>query len=409
MNMKSILFPALLAATILPGTLPLHAAQQVATYAEAKPLLKADGLIVLAYADGWDKYSKKRVDKLLAAEVLLKAADDAVLLPLPIPSYTTEESKKAMADTCGELKVPAANSYPALILFNAKGQHYATLCGKDVARGRVAEVATLLRDRMEKGKQREELLAKAEKATGAEKARLTYEAWQIEGLTGFGKGFGGHLAKMDPKDESGVVKAANFNAYGFAHDLGKKEVKEGLAEVEKLLDAPAFTNRQKQRICAAAIGLLRRKAGPAGAAEMRRYAQRMKTYAPETPEGRAAERILREWVKPLSYEEGWTPATLPTDKAPVELEGKLPIAEAGTYAVRFDYTSGRMGLTILAVELYDGREKIAEDRHQGFTGDKPSNNIYSLKVPAAVKDPHLFISVDMPNRDSAGRISIIKL
>ncbi len=409
MNMKNLLFPALLGCCALIGTLPLPAVQQASTYAEAKPLVKDDGYILVGFADGWDKFSKKRAEKLMASDAIRKAAGEAVMIPLPVPEYTNDETKKAQKERYGELSVPDANSYPALILLDAKGKHYATLCGRDVACAKVSEVADLLVDRMEKGRQRARLLAEAEKAKGPEKAKLTYEAYQIDGLTGFGKGFGGHLAKLDPKDSSGMVAVANYNAYGFAYDLNKKSVAEGLAEVDKLLANPAYTDRQKQRLCAAAIGMLRRKAGPAGVADMRRLAERMKAYAPNSPEGQAADFILREWVKPLRYEEGWTSATLPVDKEPVELEGKLPIAEPGTYAVRFDWKSGNKSLIILAVELYDGEDKVAEDRHRGETGRTSKGNIYNLKVPAAVKEPHLFISVDMPNRNSAGEISIIKL
>ena len=62
-----------------------------------------------------------------------------------------------------------------------------------------------------------------------------------------------------------------------------------------------------------------------------------------------------------------------------------------------------------AVELYDGDTKVAEDRHDGTTGEKNHKNTYDLKVETPVKNPRLLITFNMNNnRDSYGRISIIK-
>ncbi len=411
MNMKHIIFPTLIGAAALLGSLPSSAATQVASYPEAKAqnLISEDGIIVVAYADGWDKFSKKRAEKLLASEVIQKAAGKAVLLPLPIPAYTTRESKEQAATICGELQVPGANSYPALILLDAKGKHYATLCGREVARGKVSEVASLLTDRMAKGRKRAELLAAADAAKGPEKAKLTFDAYQMEGLSGFGKGFGSHIAKLDPQDATGAKRAANYDHYGLLGELGKMSPADIATRVDALLDDNAYTNRQKQRMCVAAIGVLRRNAGAEGMELMRRYALKIKALAPDTPEGRTSEHILKEWVKELTYEEGWSPACLPMSTRPMELKGKLPISTPGTYTVRFTYKGGRHALTVLGVELRDGNTKVAEDMHRGTTGSTHKNNTYTLKVDKAVLDPHVFISFDMSkNRDSRGVIEIEK-
>ncbi len=410
MNMKNLLLPTVLGAVCMLGTLPLSAATQVATYpeAEAKGLLTDDGIILFAYADGWDKFSKKRCEELMNAEAIRKAAGKAVMIPLPIPAYTTDESKARQKELCGKLEVPHANSYPALLLLDRQGKHYATLCGTAVTRGKVAPVAKLLADRMAKGKERTRLLAAAEKATGPEKARHTYDAYQLEGLTGFGRGFAGHIAKLDPQNATGLKRATNYDHYGLVESFNKMQHAELMNEVNTLLADAAYTNRQKQQICVAAIGALRRNAGPVGAQDLQKLTERMKAYAPETWEGKAADFILREWVRPFRYDEGWTPATVPPSQIPTELVGELPIKEAGTYTVRFDYTRGAHAFCVLAVELYDGKTKVAEDHHKGTTGTNNSNNTYTLKVSKAVADPHLMITVDMKKRDSYGTIAIQK-
>ncbi len=414
MNMKNIIFPALLGAATLLGSLPLPAATQVATFAEAEAqgLLNEDGIILFAYADGWDKLSKKRCEKLLASEAIQKAAGKAVLLPLPVPCYTTEETKAAQEKRCGSLKVPGANSYPALILLTQDGKHYATLCGRDVARGKISRVAEMLADRMAKGRERSRLLAAADAATGPEKARHTFDAYQLEGLNGFGKGFGGHIAKLDPKDATGTKRAANYDHYGLLSSLEKMTPAELVDKVDSLLADPAYTARQKQQMCMAALGVLRRKGGSTSATDMQRLAKRMQELDPGTWEAEAADFILREWVtvlEPLQYEQGWQPGALPSGQEFIELQGKLPIAKAGTYTVRFDFTKGKHALFVQGVRLYDGKTMVAEDLHRCESGNRRNKTTYTLKADKPLKDPHLFISFDMKSkRDSYGNIVIEK-
>ena len=142
---------------------------------------------------------------------------------------------------------------------------------------------------------------------------------------------------------------------------------------------------------------------------MNEYASKLESYGKDTVLGRSAAIALREWSSRLTYEDGWQPDALPKDFTPAELEGELPISAPGTYTVIFKYQRGRHALFVKAVELYDGDTKVAEDRHDGTTGDKDHKNTYDLKVETPVKNPRLLITFDMKTkRDSYGRISIIK-
>ncbi len=409
--MKNLILLTLFCTAALPGSLPLRAAAQAADVAEAqaKGLINDDGYIFFAYADGWDKYSRKLCEELMASEAIRKAAGKAVLLPWPVPEYTTEESKKAADARRGNLNIPGANSYPALLLLDSKGQHYATLSGHTINRGTQAEIARLLRDRMLKGKKRAALLAKAETRQGPARAALLAQAYGIDGLTRPANNFTQQLTALDPRDESGAVRARKFSPYDFGQKLDKEEVKQAIALVEEVLSDKAYSDRQKQQVCAALLGTLRRRAKHAEAANIQRYAKLMEQYAPETALGKAAAWVAREWrPAPLLYSEGWTPSSLPTDKTPVELEGKLPISGPGTYTVTFQYTGGTEALVVDAVELYDGRSRSAEDRHRGSAGHRHSNNTYTLKVGSAVRNPRIVITVDMPKNDSYGKVVIEK-
>ncbi len=402
--MKTISVLFLAAAAFLPGLLP--AAQVVQNGREAQQKVSDDGCIVFAYADGWDAYSKKRCEALLKSEAILKAAGNAVLVPMPVPENPDEATRKRHEEYCGGFKVPGANSYPALLFIDRDGRHYATLNGTPVARGDESALAELVADRLQKGRERRRLLAEAGKAQGPSRAKLLFKASQVDGLNWMGKEHNQAIRQADPRNESGVITALDFDGYAFARKLNGMELKEGLAEVERMLADKAYTPRQKQLICVAVLGMMRRKAGVPEADTMRRYTRMMRDFAPDTPEGKAAGKILREWIPGLNYARGWNPGCIPTDNKPVELEGKLPIDKAGVYTVHFQYTGGSMALVILGVELYDGKKKIAEDLHKGVAGNNDWQNKYSLKVSTKVKDPHLFIRFNQGNRDTYGKIHI---
>ncbi len=405
--MKLFAFSALaVAAAAFLASPQLPAAQQVANFAEARNLVSDDGYIIVAYADGWDNYSQKRCQKLMADEAFLKAAGKAVLIPLPIPDLADEARRQQQAAVCGELQVPDANSYPALIFFDKKGVHYATLYGSAVSRGNAAKVAERLAKTMAAGRERSRLLASAEAASGPDRAKILLKAYQIDGLTRAPEGLAEQLTALDPQDTSGARRVLAFNPYAFATGLDKKEMEVGLAEVDAILNDPLYSTRQKQQACVAAVGMLRRVAGVKGGKELRRYAELMRKLDPETAEGRSASHILSHWVPVLRYIDGWTPAGIPTDDTPIELEGSLPIGAAGTYTVTFEYTRGAEALIITAVELYDGKTKVAEDRHRGVTGNSHENNVYTLELSKPVAEPHLLITTDMKNRDTYGRIRI---
>ncbi len=408
--MKNIILPAFIGMAALLAPLPTQAAMVASNGTQAQKLVEEDGYIIFAYADGWDEYSKSRCEALIKNDAIRKAAGDAVLMPLPIPEQPDEKRRKKQDELRGGLNVPGCMSYPALIMLDSKGQYYASIEGGPVARGKASDLAELIAKRMAAGKKRARLIAESEDASldGPARARKLFAAYQLEGLSWAGKGFAERLRKLDPKDEAGTVRATNFNGHGFAGKVSGMGVAEGMAEVDKMLKDPAYTPRQKQLMCAAVLGMLRRKGGMGEADAMRRYAKLMQELVPGTPEAGAAAKILRDWIPGFYYPRGWSPACLPADGSPMELMGEIPIKEPGTYIMSFHYSSGRMALVIEAVELYDGKVKIAEDRHRGTAGNNNWKNEYSLTVPKTVKNPRIFVTINNLDRDSSGRVNIRK-
>ncbi len=407
--MKKTFILSSLAVLSMLSALPGGAAQRVKDYEAAQALVTDDGYIIFAYADGWDKFSKKLCEELLADEAILKAAGSAALLPVGIPEQPNDIRQQELKKLCGKLNLPGVHSYPALIFYDKQHRHYATLSGEDVSRTEADELARLITARMQACKERLRLLEESDKAQGPQKAALLMKAYRINGLTGADKKTLQNIRKLDGKDTTGIIRSLNFNPYGFATELDKKGVKKGIELVNNMLKDDAYTDRQKQQICAAAIGMLRRKAGSAGAKAMRQFTLQMNGFEPNSAEGKTAPYILEHWIKYMTYEEGWTPQTLPADKTPIELGGEIPIRSAGQYSVRFNYKKGNQALVVLAVELYDGDKKVAEDKHKCSAGNRNSGNVYILNVPSAVAKPRLLITFDMPNRDSYGTIGIRKM
>ncbi len=405
--MKNALMMTLLALACLP--MGAGAFQKAADMAQAKPLVKDDGYAVVAYADGWDAFSQQACRKILSHEAVRQALGDAVVLELAVPNVTSKEQAAANKERFGALRVPNPSQYPAIYLYDKEGRLYSTLC---IPYGELKKYKTIARriDRlMEAGRQQQKLLEQAGQAKGVEKAKLLGQASVIPDINAPDKVLNA-IKKEDPKDESGYGRRLEHNPWAFAEKSAKdKDWKAALAEVEKRLADPAYSKEQKQAMCATAIGLYYRNAHTGNLDAMRRYARQMHDLDPQSVLGKSYSLVLREWCNGLSLQEGWTPSNLPPSIEPVEVEGPLPIGEPALYHVRFKWTGGAKGLTILAVELYDGKTKVAEDRHRGFAGIKSSKPDYALDVTAPVKDPHLFITVDMvKSRASSGNITITK-
>ena len=428
----------ILTGTLVPALLPgvfcsAKAAQCAANYEQASALAPKDGYLVFAYAEGWDKFSKALCMKLMKEPAILRAAGDSVLMLMPVRECPTKEQSEQLKAHMGKLGVKEAESYPAILMFGPGGRHYATLCGPDVIRSTPDELAAKISKRLSALRSQNKLLDEARAAKGVEKARLLGAAARVEGIS-FPEDTLKQLKAADPKDESGYVRSMEFKPWNYTEALLKKTLDEDtlrklkgqpdeasqknrlememiLKELDAKIADPAYTNAQKQVFCANAIGTLHRKGDVTDAAKIKEYAKRMEELDPSSTLGKSASHVVKAWTSSLTLEEGWKPGCLPKGSTPVELEGKLPIKEPGTYAVTFTYRSGNHALKIKEVRLCDGQTQIAVDAHPGSAGDErnTSGNTYRLKVDKPVASPRLFIIVDMPEkRNSFGTISITR-
>ncbi len=419
--MKKILFliTILVVGAALYKAYDKHTALQVKIYAEetpapdialeeAKKQVKDAGYILFAYGDGWDTYGKKVCNVLMKDPGVIAAAGEAIIMHYPIHQALSKEEQDARNEQWKGIKLPNADSYPALYLLDRNGKHYSTICGTFMRQADPTKVASLITERMDAKRKQDDLMAQAAQAQGEEKARLIGQACLIENINR-PNGFEKQMKAADADDKSGLTRRVTFNPWAFVEKKLKEEPATVLAELDSMLADSAYSDEQKQVFCTCAIGTIRRNNLPNANERMKHYAELLKKYGSDTVLGKSADIALREWIVTLNINDGWQPAVIPADNTPVELLGKLPINQAGTYTVTFEYKKGNHALRVTAVELYDGDTKVAEDRHVGSAGRKSNKNTYDLKVDKDVQQPRIFITFDMgENRNSHGRISIFR-
>ena len=412
--MKKTILTVLLAATVVPFALAApakkaSALQEAESYAAAQSNVPEDGYVVALYADGWDKFSKKLSDSMLNDAAMKKALADSVIIRYAVPNFASEAGNKARADKLGKLKWTGAHTYPAFVLYDKNGRHYATVLVPYSERDEADKIAARITAARKSLAKQNELLESAKTLNGVEKAKALGKSAVFENINR-----PDNIVKMikeaDPKDESGYVRRLEFNMHGYAEGTAKtKDWKQTLKEVEEKIADKAYSDAQRQGLYCTAIGLLHRHGSVADNKKMKSYLSEMKKLDPNSIQGASAEHAEVLWISNLSVADGWAPAVLPPDTAFTEISGPISIKDAGTYEVTFTYASGPHQLNIKGVQLYDGNKKIAEDIHNGSTGIKHNKNVYTLTVPAKVKKPRLMGSFDMvKDRNSYGNITIKK-
>ncbi len=395
--------------SLLLAPLSATAYQKADNIEQGKNLVTDDGYAIVTYADGWDKYSKKTAEMMMADPAVTKALGNAVVMTLPVPNVTSKEEHEANKTRFGNMDLSFPNVYPAIILYDKTGRRLTDICIPYSERKNPAAIAAKVSTAMTAARKQARLLSDAETAQGVEKARLLGQASIIPGINRPNK-VADMIKKVDPQDESGMQRIASLNLFATAiESASTKDWEADLATTKALMENPLLTTEQKQQACCICIGLLRRHGGLGRRAELKQMINKLRELDPDSLLGQSADDAERMWVSTFNIVEGWSPAILPSDATPVELEGKLPISAAGTYEVTFNYKKGTEALRVAAVELYDGDKKIAEDRHAGFMGIKQNNNVYTLNVPAAVKNPRIFVIFNMGEKlDSYGKVTITR-
>ena len=398
---------ALTSAVLLPAT----AATRVDTYEQAQAKLNDDGYLVFIYGRGWDKRAEAATRELYNNPAVAQAAGKAAMMLLPLPESMTDTEKKQLETTLGKLQLPhvhSKHSFPAIVMYDKSGRQYSIICGPPMVYPDANRIARILTVRRQAKTRQDTLLAAADKAQGEERARLLLQAAQVQNIER-PHDIANLIKKADPEDKAGCLAALNFYNNPVGDAINKMPITEALAEMDKAISNPLHTIQQKQNACAFAIGLIRRRIGSGGAEAIRHYAGIMRDLNPDSVLGRSALVVMRDWTTGLQYARGWSPESLPIKGISTELQGRLPIGEAGTYEVQFIPTGGDKAI-ISRVALYDGDTLLAEDVRTTAIADNGQAHIYTVTAPAAVKNPHLFITFENAenDRNTRGKITITR-
>lgn len=135
------------------------------------------------------------------------------------------------------------------------------------------------------------------------------------------------------------------------------------------------------------------------------------------------ERVREALTFAVDVHKRWPSAFAPVTGVPWKLNGVQGkthldfsvseyITRAGNYDVTILYQAGRHALKIEAVELFEGNKKVAEDRHNGYTGLRTNNNVYHLRVEqlrSGLEDYILRIHCSGDNGGDSSGIFTLKL
>lgn len=405
-----------------PASAGQESPNQKESFAKAKESVTNDGYIGFAYAADWDRYSESFAKAWIGSPEIQKAAGTARLILTPIYQDNSEATKKKANEFWGPIQEKQRNfgraSYPAIMFFDKNGRHYADIFGPDMLTRSIESIATEVAEKLALLHKQDDLMEQGRKAKGAAALGMLSEAATMKGITR-PDGVVDALKKADGNSNSAYLRRVTFdgvsNASAKRDAMGKLKTKEEkwnaiqdlIKETETNLADDAYTDEQKQEMCACLIGVLHRDGGYKGSLLIPAWGKRMTELGPDTYLGKSGKVVGDVWGFKLNYSEGWTPKGIPDDNTPIELKGDLPIKEAGSYAVRFSYERGNHALFIKKVILKDGDTVVAEDEHRGEASKSPKENSYTLAVDSAIKNPRLFIIMDNGDkRDSYGIIRI---
>lgn len=300
--MKKAFYIALLTAGLL-APLNLNAAQQYATQEAAAEKVTDDGYILVVYGKGWDRFSEELCKKVIAAPEIIEAAGNAALILTPFYQYATPEERNAQRAVWGALAEPAAHSmetYPSLLMYDKGGFLYGRVQGAVLLRGTMADIAAEVKTKLAAKHQQEEIMKRADAASGVERARLIAEAWAVPGIEP-PNNYRNLVKAADPNDESGMVRRLHFDGWGLAQKYCGKESDGGLqlgdeatiAKMKEFLKDDAYTPEQKQVFYAIIIGVLNRGGG--NAMLIKGNANEMKRLNPESNLGVTADQVIKLW------------------------------------------------------------------------------------------------------------------
>ena len=346
-------FPVALVAAVEPVFLDYPAALEQA---------KATGSDILLFQDGSDWASESAALNAALASPVARARLGRRVIWARLDNPDLGEPGK-------DSKVPVPDvtpwNLPALQLIAPDGRTQVVAEGLTAAK--VPGVLAAIPGALDARVRRDALRAKAESASGVEKARLLgafLDSLPLSLAQGR-KDIREAIRKADPKDESGYTFKYDFDAVGASsfheHKIGKllreKKYDEALAEANERLKGRALSTNQRQIIMAARFQVYRAQEDMA---KVDSELKAMVAVDPKSDMGRGAAAYLRDHTLPVKLNGlAWRPDQNTPVWLPFVADVSKLVTAPGTYEIEFKHRSGHTRFR--KVSLLSGRKEVAAE------------------------------------------------
>lgn len=291
--MRTLLAPIAALGLCLPAVAGGDGWETDLAAAKAKAKKEGKDLLLNFTGSDWCIWCHRLRDEVFAKDHFRKeATKNFVLVELDfprtkkLPPETVEQNRKLQ-------KQFEIEGFPTIVLTDAEGRAYARTGYRPGGAEKYVEHLLELRD---KRLERDRLLARAEKAEGAERAKLLHAALEVVDSADALYGYEEVIAEIEKLDADGKLGLARKWKARSMIKTGMKAVREAmmrgdsegaLAEIGKLLELDGLEGSRKQEVLVFKTMVLGRDGDRAGAVEALRQA------IEAAPEGKRADQLRK--------------------------------------------------------------------------------------------------------------------
>jgi len=365
-------------------------------------------VLVLLLGSDWEQQGVKQRQRLgKPSGVLAGLPAELLYCEVDVLQEPDEAAQKRFAELHGDFKLKPAG-FPCLVLLDANGKQFASIATAELLQNNDARLLALIKDYLQKRKQRDELLLQGKQAEQQNNPQLAAQKLHAA-LALLEQGREKGQIKQLQKLDANLARALDANPWEFSGKFDGKNANVVLAELETCLQNPKLDADAKQQLMAAKCGILRRSSAPRS--ELARSYEQMYRLNPQSELGRAALAAKDLWAGGAHLLTGWQPEQLQKQtQYRVRVGGKPQLDGAGKYSLELKFRGGKEQLEVLGVYLLDGKKPVASDVRAAALGNKTKTLRYELTVSGKVADPVLEIEIKTgPLADNRGEFNWKKL
>lgn len=274
----------------------LLAAQPSAYAANAKSLPEAldkagqNPVVVFVYGANYDKLSKKKYEEFVEQRKLLPALSRCVFLAMPVYQLPDAKQEEEMKRMMGDKKLPSGIwSYPCLAVLDSQNNLRGIVQKPEEMKD--AETATAALKRiLDDFRDQQKLLARANRSSGASKARFLFRAAEIDiSLPEIDK----DQVQNNKRDKVGFANRLKFDPLAVVEKLQTMDFETANAYIRSEMVHSCYSRLQRQMMLAALAGHLRRSG--ASKSRLRALYTEMRNIDPKSTYGAYADGAIELW------------------------------------------------------------------------------------------------------------------